>query len=68
MPQIDDASLLRGAGEWRIGNGGTASAGDKLSRGNPVRRFGGSSSTCLGRGHYYDRSGVRMDQNDNSGR
>ena len=34
MPQIDDAFLLRGAGEWRIGNGGTASAGDTLSRGN----------------------------------
>lgn len=50
MPQIDDASLLKGAGEWRIGNGGTASAGDKLSRGNPVRRFGGSPSTRLGRG------------------
>ncbi len=47
MPQIDDAFLLRGAGEWRIGNGGTASAGDTLSRGNPVRRFGGSRQRAL---------------------
>jgi hypothetical protein len=46
MSQTDDASLLKGAGEWRIGSGGKASAATNCC---VSTRFGGSAVARLDR-------------------